>query len=210
MNVPWTQAQEARIVEQAVRFIRECERRHSREFALEVGEHLFNGLFKGSVELYRAKGAWGRDSLLRISGDGRVEISLDRLYMCIHCYILSREYGGRVPDSQVPDLSPWKWDRLWVLEADPGALVAVADWAEREKISLSFLLVVARVVEPYVKAGGRIDDLLVSEGGTPYGRMVRLLEVVERWVTDDAVKYPAELRARMIRQIDLMLAATGA
>jgi hypothetical protein len=214
MSTPWTSTLLDGLVEKAVAFIREAEKRHAREFSLEVGEHLFEGIFKGSRELYGRKGAWGRDALTRIAGDPRVKLSLDQLYMCIHYYVLTRVYGSQRPNVEPPALSPWKWDRLWVLEDSPQALAEIADWAAREKISLRFLLAVARVVEPFLEAGGRLDDLLVGEPDepsrdTPYRRMSRILDVVERWLETDSAGLPPHVRRRMIAQLDGMLARLG-
>ncbi|MBW2262845.1 MAG: hypothetical protein JRG91_12790 [Deltaproteobacteria bacterium] len=211
MRAPWTSTLLDRLVEKAVRFIREAEKRHASEFALEVGGHIFNGIFKGSRELYGRKGAWGRDSLTCIVQDDDVEISLDQLYMCIHYYVLTKVYRGQRRKAEPPALTPWKWDRLWVLEKNPGALVELADWGAREKISLRLLLAVARIVEPFLAAGGRLDDLLVGapdepSRDSPYKRMARILGVVERWVESNASKYPPHVRRRMIAQIDKMLA----
>jgi hypothetical protein len=211
---PWSERKLATLVERAVTFIRECIRRHEREFALEVGSHLLENIFKGDARLYAARGAWGRTALTRIAEDERVQISLDKLYMCIHYAILARRYGENRRGAKVPELSPWKWDRLWVLEDNPEALVAVADWAAAEKIPLKLLLVAARLVEPYLEAGGQLGDLLVGAKGeprrdTPYKRMTRLLGMVEKWVEKDVQKYPPRLRTRMLVQVDELIALTS-
>lgn len=214
MSAPWTSTLLDGLVEKAVEFIREAEKRHAREFSLEVGEHLFEGIFKGSRELYARKGAWGRDALTRIARDPRVELSLDQLYMCIHYYVLTKVYGTQRPGIEPPVLSPWKWDRLWVLEDSPWALAEIADWAAREKISLRFLLAVARIVEPFLEAGGRMEDLLVGapdepSRDTPYRRMTRILGIVEGWVEKNAPAYPPHVRRRMLAQVDEMLVLLG-
>ncbi len=211
MSTPWTSTLLDGLVEKAVSFIREAEKKHAREFAREVGGHLFDGIFKRSRELYGRKGAWGRKALTRIAKDPRVKLSLDQLYMCIHYYVLTQVYGTQKPGVEPPALSPWKWDRLWVLEKNPGALAEIADWAAREKISMRFLLAVARIVEPFLASGGRLEDLLVGapdepSRDSPYRRMTRILGILEGWLEKDARRFPPHVRRRMLAQVDAMLA----
>lgn len=199
-----------RVVERAIRFIRQRAKLHARQFALEVGDHLFDELYKGDARLFAAKGTWGREALTRIARDKRVDLSLDKLYMCIHLAILVRLYGKNARGAEPPDLTPWKWDRLWVLEKNPDAMVAVANWASRERIPLDFLITVSRLVKYYLEAGGKLDDLLVGAGSrrpdTPYKRMSRLLKVIERWLVKDVVRYPPRLRTRTLLLVDELLA----
>ena len=208
---PWSDAQLRRRIQRAVTFIRGRAAAHSSALYLEVGEHLFENLYRGEMRFYRAKGSWGRTALARIAGADGVEFSLDQLYAAIHYHILTNLYR-RTADRPPPLLTPWKWDRLWKLERDPQSLVEVADWAAREKVTLDDLVDVSRLVEPLLSSGGRLDDLLVvgdpgSLRRTPYRRTMRMLEIIESWVADDAREYPPSLRREMIDIIDDMLAS---
>jgi hypothetical protein len=204
---PWSPGEEARIVAEAVEYIQARIDLHRYDFAMQVGEHLFTGLFKGDMALYRYAGPWKERAVTRIAQDPRVGLELDTLYMCIHAYLAVRTYE-KTTDVPLPALSPWKWGRICVpLVDDPEALVEVALWIEREKVPRGLLRSVAQLAGPYVEAGGRLEDLLVARkrASSPYRMMRRMLGVVDRKIASGGL--PDSVRARTLEIIARLLEA---
>jgi hypothetical protein len=202
---PWSAGEEARIIREAVEFIRERIEVHRLEFALEVGEHLYEGLFRGDMALYRYAGPWKERAITRIARDRRVGLEIDTLYMCIHTYIAVKLYQSATK-APIPPLSPWKWGRICVpLIDDPEDLVAVAQWIEAEEAPRRLLRSVAQLAGPYVRAGGNLEDLLVSrkKPRSPYKMMTRLLGVVDRRIEREGL--PDAVYQRTLVIIDRLL-----
>ena len=211
---PLRAAQVDRVVEIAVRFIEERRRAHRFEFAMEVGGHLFVSLFRGSKELLRS--AWsGKDQALdRIARDPRVGLSVDVLDRCVHTYLLVKEFGRSAPDLPRPDITPSDWESLWPLEGDPDDLVKVAIWAGAEDVGRRLVADVALLVEPYVLAGGRLEDLLVGAPGegrpdSPYRRIARFLDLAASWIEEDGPRYSPAERAALLAMVDRLLAMSA-
>ncbi len=197
-----------RRIQRAIAFVKERAAHHSHAMYLEVGEHLFVGLFLGDEKLYAARGSWGRAALVRVAGDPGVHMSADQLYAAVHMYILETRYRSRTR-VEPPLLTPWMWDRLWVLEKNPEAMMAVADWAASGRVGLDLMMNVARLVKPVLDAGGRLEDLLVTgDAGpeTPVRRMNRLLDMLESWVRRDRASYGPKLRRELLALIDDLIA----
>ncbi len=212
---PWTPAEEDRIVAAAVRFIRKRLLMALHDFAMEVGEHLFKELFRGDRDLYRFGGPWKKQAISRIAGDPRVELADDVLYMCINTYMSVTLFQKRAPRLPVPRFSPWKWHRMsTVLEHDPEALVEVAVWVEREGVPERLVRAAAHLVGPYVKRGGKLQDLLVGREGerrfpdSPYRRITRLLAVAQGWM--DAHTMTETARQRSLEAVERLLLVVDA
>lgn len=200
-----------RVVENAVRFIERRLEHHRFELSMEVGEHLFRNLYKSDRRLLTGGGEWKKRAIARIAADPRVKVSCNKLYQCIHVYLLVEEFGRTAPNLVIPDLSPWKWEALWPLEGDPDALVRVAVWAEEHGAGRRLLRDVAQLVEPYMETGGSLDDLLVGDEeepnpDTPYRRISRFLAMAEKWLERDAALYMPETRKRVIGIVERLLA----
>jgi hypothetical protein len=202
---PWTRARESRVVAQAVEFIRKRAELHMHRFAMEVGEHLFGGLFKGDRELVLHGGAWKKRAIRRIARDPRVKISADVLWACVHTYMSVELFRKGAPELPVPLISPWDWYRLSVpLGTDPAAMVEVALWIEREGVPHRLVRAVAQLVGPYVRNGGKLEDLLVGVEGerpfpdTPYRRIKRMFGVVDRWMDRNEMSDVARERTLVV------------
>lgn len=198
MKAPWTEAERGRIVARAIRFIRKRAELHAFEFAMQVGEHLFTGLFRGDPMLVRAGGAWKRDSLRRIAADERVDSSEQKLAMCVHAYLAVTRFQRHARDVPLPGLSPWEWARLDVpLEAEPDALVELAMWRQKEGVTRDMLEAAAQLVRPYLDRGGKLGDILPGSRGrdTPYGRIKRILGIIDSWLDSNELTRPAEKKA---------------
>ena len=200
-----------RVIDDAVRFVQERIRRHGLELALEVGEYLFFNVFRGDRALYRNGGTWTSNTIQRIARDPRVQVSDGFLYACIHAYLLVRQVGERAGESAVPALPFSAWAALWPLEDRPETLVPVAGWAAAERIPATTVQAVAALVEPYLAAGGQLDDLLVgsrrADADTPYRRILRLLGVIASL----AVRRPPSppVRARALAALAAVAAGCG-
>jgi hypothetical protein len=179
-------------------------------FAMEVGEHLFKELFNGDRDLYRHAGPWKKRTIKRIASDPRVQLDDDVLYMCINTYMSVTLFQKKAPRLPVPQFSPWKWYRMSKpLEKHPEALVEVAVWVEREHIPGRLVRSVAQLVGPYVKRGGKLQDLLVGREGerkfpdSPYRRIKRLLTVADGWMDTHAMS--ATARERSLEAVERLL-----
>lgn len=208
VDPPWTRSEQARILRRAVRYIKERVRAHEFDFAMEVGDHLFNGLFRGDRRLYHRGGRWKRRSIQAIASDPRVRISEHKLYACIQTYLLVRQFGKHAPRVKVPRFSIYKWEKLFVpLENDP-RLVDVALWIEEEKVPRYLVVALARVLRPYLALGGDLDDLMPVAGkrgpDTTYRRLARMMEVSARYLAVHPL--PDHVRERTIEAIDAFLA----
>ena len=207
---PWTGAQETRIIAQAVRFIRKRIELVMYYFAMEVGEHLFTGLFRSDRDLYRHGGRWKKKTIKKIAHDPRVELDDDVLYMCINTYMCVTIFQKKAPRLPVPRFSPWKWHRMSVpLENDPEALVEVALWVERAGIPEWLVRAAAHLAGPYVRNGGKLHDLLVGREGerrfpdSPYTRIKRLLDGADRWM--DTHEMSELARQRSLEAVERLL-----
>lgn len=212
---PWTRAQEDRKVAAAVRFIRKRLLMALYGFAMQVGEHLFEELFKGDRDLYRYAGPWKKRTIKRIASDPRVQLDDDVLYMCINTYMSVTLFQQKAPRLPVPQFSPWKWYRMSAaLEKHPEALVEVAVWVERERIPERLVRAVAQLVGPYVRRGGKLEDLLVGRVGerrfpdSPYKRIKRLLCVADGWM--DTHTMSATARQRSLEAVERLLLVVDA
>jgi hypothetical protein len=207
MKAPWSDAQRGRIIARAIRFIEERAELHAFELAMEVGKHLFKGLFRSDPMLVRAGGEWKRDSFRRIASDLRVRMSEQKLSACVHAYLAVRVFKNQAPEIPLPDLSPWEWARLDVpLVNHPEAVVEIARWRQREGVSREMLRSAAQLVKPYLEAGGKLEDILPGLKGrdTPYKRIRRILGIIDGWLDEHELSEVA--RQRALATIDGLLA----
>lgn len=198
MKAPWSDAQRGRIIAQAIRFIEERAELHAFEFAMEVGEHLFEGLFRSDPMLVRVGGRWKRDSFRRIASDPRVNMSEHKLSMCVHAYLAVRVFETQTGDVPLPDLSPWAWARLDVpLEEHPDAVVELALWGQSEGVTHDMLNEAAQLVKPYLERGGKLEDIMPGLKGrdTPYKRIRRILGIIDGWLDEHELSEAARQRA---------------
>lgn len=162
-------------VERAIRFIMKRIALHQRKLALEVGGYLFENFYGGNVRY--VKQFCDKDpSIEEIAADDRVVHSAHKLRACLHFYILEKVFRRR--GGRVPNLSVWQWHEMWELEGDPESLVAIASWTKKYQIPQSMLQMVTRLLGPYLEAGGKMEDLILSdeeqEVDTPYDRFKRM------------------------------------
>jgi hypothetical protein len=206
---PWTEAERQRLVGQAVSFIRECIRKHEFQFAMEVGGHLFNGLFKGQRLLYHRGGTWKGKSIQAIADDERVQISDRKLYACIRTYLLVEQFGRLRPGMEPPAFSIYKWEKLFVSLEDHPELAEVVEWIERERVPRHLVVALAMIVKPYLALGGDLDDLMPLVEGrgpdTPYKRMARMIDVAGDYLQMHPL--PDDLRQRTLDSIDAFIAS---
>lgn len=173
-------------VKRAVAFIRRRVHLHRKQFTLEVGQHLFENIYRGDRAYFRRTGKKDA-SIEQIASSPGVKVSANTLRMCVHVYLLVTDHQAREPDLPIPDLHIWSWDGLWDLQGDPESLVVVAGWAARHRIPKNLIKAVAEIVAPFIASGGRLEDLLVGEEATsrvdtPYKRIKRLSGVVIKWL----------------------------
>lgn len=183
MSPPPTPRRMNTTVARAVRHIKERIRYHNTQTSVAIGKHLFQEVYGGQRKLLRRGGNdWTRRCITRIAADPRVDVDDDVLLMCIHCYLLVRKHGRHARNLPLPAISNWKWERLWQLEGDPDALVAVAAWVEKKNVPHRLLATAAGLVTPFLREGGNLEDLLVCSLPRAYvvRRMDRLMGVVER------------------------------
>jgi len=203
---PWSRAEERLIVKRAVEYIRERVQLHEHAFAMEVGGHLFHGLFKGDRRLVEAGGEWKTRSMRSIASDPRVGSSEKTLSDCVHAYLAVEVFRIQAPHVELPGLSRGEWARIDApLVGSPDALVELALWKDREGVSGDLLAAAAQLVRPYLESGGRLEDLTVRGVDSPYERMSRILGVIERWL--DAHEIGDEPRRRAIEEIDRLVEA---
>ncbi len=188
-------------VRRAVDFIRKRVHLHRRQFALEVGRHLFENIYRGDRAYFMRTGK--KDSSIeQIASSPGVKVSANTLRMCVHVHLLVTDQQARDADLPIPELPIWSWDGLWDLEGDPESLAVVAGWAARRAIPMDLIKAVAGIVAPFVESGGRLEDLLVGEEATsrvdsPYKRIKRLTGIVIKWL-EQGPRPSAQGRARML------------
>ena len=206
MTIAWPEprVEQDRIVERAVRFIQNLERETEHGFAMDVGGHLFNGMFKGDLNLLRNTNRWKKVALRRVADDPRAGITYDELAACVKTYVLATRFP-RKKQSRAPDFSIWKWARMWDLVDDPQMLFQVAEWIVKRGASTDLIRTVVQTVHPYIEQGGKLRDLLVDPeriaGDTPYKRLRRLLGVQLKWLADGPV-IPEDTRRELLELID--------
>jgi hypothetical protein len=192
-------------VRRAVAFIRKRVHLHRKQFALEVGQHLFENIYLGDRAYFMRTGA-KESSIEQIASAPGVKVSANTLRMCVHVYLLVTDQRARNADLPIPDLPIWSWDGLWDLEGDPERLAVVAGWASRCKIPPNLIKAVAGIVAPFIESGGRLEDLLVGEEATskvdsPYKRIKRVSGIVIKWLEEGP--RPSERgRAKMLGIVD--------
>lgn len=180
---------EAGMVAAAVAFIEGRLRDHTLTFAMEVGRYLFERVYGGDRGLFHSGGhRWQVETIRRIAEDERVGLGEQFLYRAIHVYLLRERVAGALGSGEVlPELPVSAWNALWPLEGEVEVLLPVARWAEEEGVSVRELRDVASLVGPYVAAGGRLEDLMVSGGrrgrDTPYRRILRMLDVLDTLIS---------------------------
>jgi hypothetical protein len=195
-----------RSIEQAIHFILERIEVHRTEMALEVGEYLFTHIFESDTRRVRAAHRYKDDSIQSIAADPRVPLDDDQLYMCIHAYLAYTQH--RRHSHLVPTFSAWKMGRLFgPLYDHPARLVQVVTWIERHDVPRRILRPVLALIEPYLAAGGDLQDLLVTDPpapppDTPYARIKRMLRIVPAHLDT----LPPHLRPRAIAMIDEIIA----
>jgi hypothetical protein len=167
-------------IRRAIEYINERIDAHKKQFAREVGRHLFVDVYSSDLRIFRGNASNAAPSLEKISGG--TGITARKLLQCIHFYVLECQHGRNARTLSVPDLQPWQWNRLWDLEGDGDKLVEVAAWVERQKVGQELLDSSSRLVMPYIEAGGRLEDLLVGEADE--GAFRRLADMVRSWIGD--------------------------
>lgn len=164
-------------------------RDHTLTFAMEVGRYLFERVYGGDRGLFHSGGhRWQVETIRRIAEDERVGLGEQFLYRAIHVYLLRERVAGALGSGEaLPELPVSAWNALWPLEGEVEVLLPVARWAEEEGVAVRELRDVASLVGPYVAAGGRLEDLMVSGGrrgrDTPYRRILRMLDVLDTLIS---------------------------
>ena len=202
---PGTQAEQNRIVKRAVRYIQKLEREAEHGFAMDVGGHLFNGMFKGDLNLLRNTNRWKKIALRRIAEDPRAGLSVGSLEACVKTYVLATRFP-RKKQLPAPDFSIWKWAKMWDLVDDPQMLFRVAGWAVKRKASTDLIRNVVQTVHPYIAEGGKLEDVLVdperiASSDSPYKRMRRLMGVEKKRLSDGP-SIPEDTRRELLELIE--------
>lgn len=194
-----------KVIKAAIDFINARIDAHKRAFAAEVGEHLFVHVYASDLEFFRDNGRNAAPSLTTISKN--TGLTQRTLLQCIHYHVLTRQLRRYTRKPHVPDLKPWQWDRLWDLEGDPAKLRELAVWVEKRTVSQELLETTSRLVEPYILAGGRLEDLLVGEADQD--AFFRLAQMVKDWIRDGRELSPEAIDRALavIDEIEALLAA---
>ncbi|NMC72696.1 MAG: hypothetical protein GYA57_21945, partial [Myxococcales bacterium] len=171
-------------VRDAVAFIERTLRQHTLTFALEVGRYLFEHVYQADRELFHNGGhPWQTETIRQIAADPRVALQPQFLYRSIHAYLARERTAAALPPGEnLPDLPVSAWNALWPIESNESALVPVARWAATNRVPVREVADTAALVEPYLAAGGRLEDLLPTrskERNTPYRRLTRILDVLD-------------------------------
>jgi hypothetical protein len=206
MTTAWsdTQAEQDRFVERAIRYIEKLVRDTEHGFAMDVGGHLFNGLFRGDLNLLRSTNPWKAVALRRIADDPRVHVSAAKLEACVKTYVLSTRFPNK-KQQPAPHFSIWKWTRMWDLVDDPQMIFRFAEWAAKRNAPTDLIRTAVQIVHPYIAEGGDLDDILVDpkkigSKDSPYRRMRRLIGV-ERKLLSGGVPIPEDTRTELLELI---------
>ncbi|MBI5490290.1 MAG: hypothetical protein HY905_23340 [Deltaproteobacteria bacterium] len=199
----------ARIVEDACRFILERKQTHAASIAWEIGEYLFERVYRGDLAYLERDDPTKTDSLGDIAaGSG---LSRVRLASWIRAYV-ARKYLR--PAGIDVDLSMSDFEALRPLVLHPEAARAVLDLRARHRLSTQQLDVLAVAWKRRLDEGGRLEDLVAaplphsisprpkpthSPRPLPDRDLVpiRLLRIVLRWLR--SVTLAPALRASLLR-----------
>jgi hypothetical protein len=190
-----------RAIREAVRFIRERLHFHRVEFARQVGRHLFENVYMGSVAYFTRKGPKD-ESIEKIARGRGVKVSANTLRACVRYHLLTSEVRSQTP-VEPPDLDIWSWSGLWDLEGDPELLAEAASFVHRHAIPIDLVKTAAKVLTTYLASGGRIEDVFVHRAGpdATYRRMRRMARVVLGWLRTGPPSSPA-LRSEVLALCD--------
>jgi hypothetical protein len=201
-----TVAQRERIIREAIAFIEARKRYHKLRFALEVGEYLFEHVYRSDRSLFRSGSSPEVQTIDEIATDKRVEITRNKLYQCIHTYLLSLQYK-RVTDLPFPDICLSSYSRMFKpFESDPETLARVVIWVHEYKIPFRMVDDIAGLIGPFLARGGKLDDLLVGHPSedTPINRINRIVRLTTKKVFTEGL--PPIVRERTLKVIDQILA----
>ncbi|MBI5489963.1 MAG: hypothetical protein HY905_21695 [Deltaproteobacteria bacterium] len=194
-----------RLVDEACEFILGRKEAHAKQMAWEVGEYLFERVYRGDVGYAESRETGKADSLYDIAA--RTGIGRLRLAGWIRAYI-ARKYLGAA--GIVVDLSMSDFEALRPLALHPEAARAVLELRERHRLTTKQLDALAVAWRRRLDEGGRLEDLVVAllpASATPRPRPshahgaladgalvpIRLVLVVGRWLR--SVTFAPRLRA---------------
>lgn len=192
------------VVREAIRFIRERTHLREMDFTLEVGEHLFEHVYGGSVQLYRAQHVAKQTTLRKIAKGCRTRVSHNELYECVQTFLMLKKLGREHPRVNRPVLTSDKWKLMWKLYDDSETLLLIADWAARHRAPKALITAAVQTLEPYLAKGGKIEDLLVAppeDPETPFDRMMRMLTVELGWLRE-GIQLSDDTRRQALALID--------
>ncbi len=201
---PETEAEQDRFVERAVRFIQQLERETEHGFAMDVGGHLFNDLFRGNLDLLRSTNRWKSVALRRIAADERVDVSAGELEACVKTYVLATRFPDK-KQQPAPRFSIWKWARMWDVVDDPQMIFRFAEWVAKRNAPTDLIRAAVQTVHTYIAEGGDLDDILVDpkrigSKDSPYKRVRRLIGV-ERKLLSSGPSIPEDTRQELLELI---------
>ncbi|MBI5502108.1 MAG: hypothetical protein HY907_17830 [Deltaproteobacteria bacterium] len=201
----------ARIIEDACRFILQRKQAHAASIAWEVGEYLFEQVYRGDLDYLERDDPTKTDSLGDIaagSGVNRV-----RLASWIRAYV-ARKYLR--PAGIDVDLSMSDFEALRPLALHPEAARAVLDLRTRHGLTTQQLDALAVAWKRRLDEGGRLEDLVAAplpHSISPRPKPphtprplpdrdqvpIRLLLIVLRWLR--SVSLAPTLRATLLRDV---------
>ncbi|MBI5488586.1 MAG: hypothetical protein HY905_14730 [Deltaproteobacteria bacterium] len=200
-----------RLVDDACRFILERKLAHAKQIAWDVGEYLFEHLYRGDLDYIQSSDPTKPDSLHDIAA--RTGLSPDRLGYWIRAYV-ARKY--LLPAGIDVDLSMSDFEALRPLALHPDAARAVLDLRNRHHLTTRQLDALAANWKRRLDEGGRLEDLALtplphsisprpkpthSPHPLPDADLVpiRLAHVVQRWL--QSVTLAPTLRSSLARDL---------
>lgn len=203
-----TAAQLDRAIQAAIQFIKMKQREHATRLGWEVGEYLFVNVYKSDVEYLRKRNPVKNDSLHDIAAQSGVPYG--SLYTWTRAALvrrLLRDMGLEtlLPTTLLGDLGQ--------LADHMKAMRALAEWAERHRISRSRLLSIVRFWKKHLDEGSKLRDLVrglekhetrKKRKGRPPPlqpdevRIVRLLELIHAWTTSTSLGPAQRKRVRKL------------
>ncbi|MBI5488301.1 MAG: hypothetical protein HY905_13290 [Deltaproteobacteria bacterium] len=210
----------ARIIDEACEFILARKQAHAKQIAWEVGEFLFERVYRGDLGYIETHDPTKPDSLRDIAA--RTGLGHLRLQSWIRAYV-ARKYLA--PAGIDVDLSMSNFEALRPLILHPDAARAILDLCNRRHLTTQQLDALAVAWKKRLDEGGRLEDLLAASlppSATPHSHshshsprplpdhdltVIRLLGVVLRWLQH--LTLSPTLRTSLSRDLTRLRAAVA-
>lgn len=151
---PWSNAELAKIVEAACRFIAQAKSKHGRAFGWEVGKYLYRDVYKGDEAYIEWRHPGKDDSLRDIARRSGVP------YGTLHGYL--RAYMTRLRMERAGFTSALSMKHMEEIAelSDVEAMAAIARWVEENKVSSVDLPGIVERWKEHIAGGGALEDLV--------------------------------------------------